>query len=250
MKQTNTSTVRYYSPLRHVLNGLMLVIVAPVVLALITLGFDYYLPSLFGENSALTIIPIALMLAASVLLSLFFLGVTIVGVIQSIIIVITYRPPERCMNCQKKVKLHGYHLNTLSTKNEYFFICSECLLKQLKSDLETSNSNVVFVEPLLEEGYAYTPFSKEIQEGVNLLTYVPTKVEKCDTCAKPAKTVWLPLEVMRNSRGALYYFKKGEFKKYRYYCYDHIVEVFGKHLKRKIFRDFWSVREQEDGYFL
>lgn len=237
---------------KHVFHGVVMVFIAPVVLVLIALGLDTFLPGVLGDLTFVEAIPTVLFLITGVALVIGVPGYIIIGLGAAIYQAIKYRRPKNCMNCGKAAKLHGYHRNKLGTPNDYFFICSDCLLDQLKTDLHQADTEVVFVEPLLEEGYAYTPFSKERDEGINLKTYLPIEKQICQDCKLPAKTVWLPSKVQNDRAGRyrLEFLPKDRFKgEVTYYCYDHVVERFNKDRKKKIFWEIWSILEPQAGYF-
>lgn len=168
--------------------------------------------------------------------------------------------PKVCQGCQQTVR--GLHkVNSTYVKhrgaNTPRSVCTDCLLRQLRHELRHFKARIVFVEPIVEEGYAFVKFVDEqaAKEVANpLRTFLPSPGTRCATCGELAAFAWLAADAMKETQRRfdyrVIYKSREEFSGYQHLCSEHIADELARTVRTKdfFFLEFWPPREDTEGY--
>lgn len=135
-------------------------------------------------------------------------------------------------------------------------LCTDCFLEQWRAQLRSFRGRIVFIEPIIEEGYTFTKFVDERATDtiVNpLRTFLPASGARCERCDAAAQFAWLPADAMKETGRHEYrviYRPKDEVPEHTHLCPDHLTEELARAVRSKkfFFLEVWPPREDEDGY--
>lgn len=171
--------------------------------------------------------------------------------------------PKLCSACQNECfqqhKYNPIYFEGKETRKNPLLIprllCQDCFLGQVKADLLAYRDKVVFIRPLLAEGYSFTKFSAQ-QAGMDpsaLRTFLSPDGAVCHKCRQSARFTWIDGDVQKEKHhpaGTLCFKTKEECPDYKYLCTDHLMEEFAASIKadKLFFMEFWPIKEGGDGY--
>ena len=173
---------------------------------------------------------------------------------------------KSCQLCKRDFpKLHKYnpiYFEGRETRRSKFYIprllCNDCFLKQFKEDLVNYKSKIVFIEPIVSEGYSFTKFKDDevrIKQSysANLKTFIPPNDAICNLCSQPARFTWVTGDILIGSpeHGEPFQFKsKDECSQFNYLCSEHLQDVFSESIKKHnfYFMEFWPFKGFGEGY--
>jgi len=168
--------------------------------------------------------------------------------------------PVPCQLCLKEFnalnKYNSIYLGDMKMRKEYNkprIVCTECLLKLIKGDLDRFGGRAVFTEPIIEiygfEKLTDCTFPEE--QGIPLSTYLPPLGTKCHKCSSYAKFAWVDESAIDDDKSIKTnaYFDRANNSEYEYLCSIHLIETFSNALKKNkiIFRDIYPVVGNDDG---